>query len=230
MPKLECLLFGALGGMCPTISHLAGFYSTKPTDPLPELGVFIGLALFALLGAIIAAGFGAREVKAAIIAGIAAPAIVTNVATGATAEAKRAKPEAVIEGSLLGIAAAYAQSLPANAITPEMYKSNRLVTVTPRIEGGVPSKLDLEIVAIIGDGSGQAEVDLGRLESQTAQTLVLPEGTTALEIGGQPVELPPDATAVDALIETSPTLKGDLLWALGGRRSYEVKDLSLEAK
>lgn len=231
MPKLECLLFGALGGMCPTLSHLAGFYSTKPGDPLPEIGVYIGLGLFALLGAIIAAGFGAREVRAAIIAGIAAPAIVTNVATGATAEARRAQAQPVVVGSLLGVAAAHAQSLPANAITQEMYRSNRLVTVTPLIEGGVPSKLDLEIVAIIGaGGDGPSEVDLGQLQTQAAQTLVLPEGTTALEIGGTQIDLPPDATAVDARIATTPTLKGDLLWALGGRRAYEVKDLNLEAK
>jgi hypothetical protein len=228
MSRVECLVYGALGGMCPTIAKLAGFYSTRADPPLPEVGVWIGLGLFAFLGSIIAIGFGANEIKAAIIAGIAAPGIVTNIASGVTAEARQA--EMVSSTYLFGLSPAYAQSEDTGAgrvLDLQLYGQNRVIELVPSVEGGMPAHLNLPIEAIVTEGGVQSQVSVGTLSDPSIRNLVLPEGTTALQIGPTQIPLPADDSSLKVTIETAPTWGGDLLWALGGSRTYEVQQIQI---
>ena len=229
MALKESLFFGALGGICPTIAQLAGSYSAKPGQPLPELGVLFGLSLFALLGAIIATGFGAKEIKAAIAAGIAAPAIVTNIVSGVENQAAAPPVEIAVSAIFSSLGAAYAQSEDIGTgrlIDPTLYGGGRVIQIVPQITGG-DSGLNLPVFAQIGGESGESPVQVGTILTGAPQIIPIPEGTTALVIGQQSVPLSSENVSVDVRIDTSPTFAGDLLWAFGGRRTYAAEDVTL---
>jgi hypothetical protein len=229
MAVKESLFFGALGGICPTIAQLAGSYSAKPAQPLPELGVLFGLGLFALLGAIIATGFGAKEIKAAIAAGIAAPAIVTNIVSGVENQKPAPPVEIAVSAVFSGFGAAFAQSEDIGTgrlIDPTLYGGGRVIQIVPQITGG-DGGLNLPIFAQIAGQSGDSPVQVGTILTGAPQIIPIPEGTTALVIGQQSVPLSSENVSVDVRIDTAPTFAGDLLWAFGGRRTYAVEDVTL---
>jgi len=77
--------WGAIGGALPTLGKIAGTYGANFDAPPPRvLGVLIAIALYGMIGAIIARAIGNPDVKQALFAGIAAPAIVISVLTGAS--------------------------------------------------------------------------------------------------------------------------------------------------
>ncbi|MEZ5779201.1 MAG: hypothetical protein R3E44_12650 [Paracoccaceae bacterium] len=230
MSRLECLTFGALGGMCPTLAHLASFYATKPGSDLPELGLFIGLALFAVLGSVIAVGFGAKEVKAAVVAGIAAPGIVSNIAAGAAAEAKRADAETAAISFFVGAAYAQTDTVTGIVIDPAIYGDSRAVRILPTIKGGAPDGLNLPVTAVVTVDGTETQVPVSAIHGDTAQTIVVPKATTALLIGTTLVPIGETHQSVDVVIETAPSIAGDFLWALGAQRSYSVRDVDLTAR
>ena len=141
LKPITIFLFGAFGGCCPTIAKLASFYTTNPAGGLPQLGTYIGLALFGILGAIIAVGFGAKELKAAIVAGIAAPGLVTNIVAGSTAAANNpggAQQQAMLESIL--ISPAYAQETDLGFTVEPLpgYRGLRVLTLNPVFDGPMP--------------------------------------------------------------------------------------------
>jgi hypothetical protein len=69
--------------MLPTIGRLAGTYAADFATPDPAwFGVFMALLLYAIVGAVMARALGTGEMKQALFAGIAAPAIVLSVLNG----------------------------------------------------------------------------------------------------------------------------------------------------
>jgi len=78
-------LWGAVGGMLPTLGRMAGTYGADFSAPLPHWsGVLLAVGLYAVIGAIMARAVGNAEMKQALFAGIAAPAIVLSVYNGAS--------------------------------------------------------------------------------------------------------------------------------------------------
>ena len=78
---LPCI-FAAFGGMLPTFSHLAATYTTQPDTPLPTLGVVFGLGLFSIISVVLCVAFNQTELRQALVMGIAAPGIITNILSG----------------------------------------------------------------------------------------------------------------------------------------------------
>lgn len=230
MSRFECLAFGALGGMCPTLAHFASFYATKPSSALPEVGVLIGLGLFAVLGSVIAVGFGAREVKAAIVAGIAAPGIVSNVAAGAAADGARAETDTAALSFFIGTAHAQADAITNVVIDPAIFGDGRAVQIVPILRGGTPEGLNLPVTAVVTENGNEMEVPIATIQGTVPQTVTVPKATTALRIGTTTVPLDETSQSVDVTIDAAPSIKGDLLWALGAQRSYWVRGVELEAK
>jgi hypothetical protein len=77
-----------IGGMLPTIGRLASTFVTDPTTPMPSFGMYFGLGCFFVLGAVIFLGLSKhRSLQEALVLGIAAPGIITNIAAG-VADAK----------------------------------------------------------------------------------------------------------------------------------------------
>lgn len=222
MNTVVAMFFGALGGVCPSLAKLAAAYATQVGLQMPEVGVYVGLVLFAILGAIVAVGFGAENRRAAIIAGIAAPAIVTNVLAGAAAQTQQQRD---VSG-LLGVSAAYAQS-------SDVQKSDggpATIVIVPRISnGGVPLRERVHVDWSAASGA-RLSASAQSVEVDEEQTLVIPEGATAVEIQGRTVGLEDilrNGGRVNLRVETRPTFAGDLHWALGGARDYSIRSVEI---
>lgn len=231
MNRIDCIIFGALGGISPTIARLAATYSTNPEGPPPELGFWIGVACFAILGAIIAMGIGSKEVKAAIFAGIAAPGIVTNVVAGHTAGQQ---PVEVIQQSLLedravpfmfGISTAHAQLRPVVDGSAASLQ-RRPIAITPQITGGVP-KGAVDVFANMPSDGGDVAVRVGTIYLNLGtQNLEVPTKATSLTLADQTVPIS-GQFAVDIAIQTAPGFGSDLIWALGGERQFNVQKIDV---
>jgi hypothetical protein len=77
--------------MLPTVGRIAGTYAADFSTPPPAwFGVAMAVALYGFIGAVIARAMGNSDMKQALFAGIAAPAIVLSVLNGAT-ESKNSK-------------------------------------------------------------------------------------------------------------------------------------------
>jgi hypothetical protein len=77
------LRWGAIGGILPTLAKIAGTFGANFDAPIPNLsGVAIAVVLYGVIGAVVARGIGNAEIKQAIFAGIAAPAILVSVIAG----------------------------------------------------------------------------------------------------------------------------------------------------
>ncbi len=224
MKTSTILMFGAFGGCCPTLARLASFYSTNPAGGLPQAGVFIGIALFAILGAFIAVGFGAKELKAAIVAGIAAPGLVTNIVNGAGAGAAANAPPAYIAPSMF-ISAAHADDAPVVEVLPS-FRGAQLLTLTTNWEGPQPkgAKVDYRFV----DASGVFLAGGGALVPGEGPVVVpVPDGAAALAVGPEQSALPAQIDRAEVTITSATSLGGDLLWALGADRAYHIESVTV---
>jgi hypothetical protein len=82
------LMWGAIGGMLPTLARIAGTYAADFATPAPAwFGVCVAVILYGVIGAILARAMGNSDMRQALFAGIAAPAMVLSVLNGA-AESK----------------------------------------------------------------------------------------------------------------------------------------------
>lgn len=70
------------GGMLPTLSRLAATYVDNPHTPGPAYGIYLGLGIFFIIGAILAFAFGEKSLRQALIIGISAPALINSIASG----------------------------------------------------------------------------------------------------------------------------------------------------
>ena len=221
------LAFGAFGGCCPTIAKLASFYTTNPAGGLPQLGTYIGLGLFALLGSFIAVGFGAKELKAAIVAGIAAPGLVTNIVAGSTAaNAAKGQQQAALHG--LFISVAHAQDTGETFVVEPLpaYRGGRLMTINATFDGPLPT--DGQIAFRFVDAAGIALAGGGVIApGEDDMVVAVPDGAVSITIGPDTTALPTGGDRLDVTIMTAPSLGGDLLWALGATRAYSVSDVSV---
>lgn len=211
------LAFGAFGGCCPTIARLASFYSTNPGSDMPQLGVYLAMGLFAILGAFIAVGFGADEVKAAIVAGIAAPGLVTNIVAGANSGGPGTPGADVVALSLFA-APAFAQQVETESA---LTNTTRTITLTPTFTGPAPTQNQVEYRFVTDTGTFLPGGGV-LVPEEDGVAVPVPEGATNLAIGATITPLPDDSTAAQITIQTAPSLGGDLVWALGGQRRYDV--------
>ncbi len=83
------------GGMLPTLSRLAATYVDNPYTPEPAYGIYLGLAIFFVIGAILAFAFGERSLRQALIIGISAPALINSIASGLKDADNAPRPVAV---------------------------------------------------------------------------------------------------------------------------------------
>lgn len=216
--KYSLFLWGAFGGVLPTIAKLASAYATIPATPLPELGLYFGLLLWAIVGGGVALTNTTAEVRGAIFAGIAAPAIIAGLVTGASDK----------NVAMLDIAA-FAQ----DAGWTVRGGANTLV-VNPSVTGGLPWSADIPVTAEVKNQAGDLlTVPVGTIKDwQAPTTFVIPEGAVNVYVAKKPVPLEFNAggtSEVDLAVKTAPSLGGDFLWVLGGQRKFRIEDLDLAA-
>ena len=219
--NLTYFLFGALGGSCPTLAKLASTYSTNPTTDMPNFGIFIGLGLFALLGGIVAVGFGASDLKGSLVSGIAAPGLITNIVAGANPSIPDDELIAQLTTPFF-FSSAYAQ----NADTNVVVTNERLLTIMSSTKGDAPENLQLEYGFTDQDGN---ELPIGGTFPSKASRfdVIVPDNAEFILINGILHQLPKDSDQLSLEIDAAPTIVGDLFWAFGAQRQFEVKDIIL---
>jgi hypothetical protein len=222
----QALIAGAAGGIIPTTAKMASTYVTVPATPLPEIGLLLGLALFAVIGAAIAYGTAQTDIRQALIAGIAAPGIITNLVAGTDTQkhASLGEHDSRIAGIISIIPAARAQDRsPATGLTAT--SGMKSITIDPRVQGGIPAQTKIPITAEISGGPNNEmhRVQIGTITSLTDSTkLTVPLNTTHVRIGDTQVSVPSNDNKIDLSVSTKSTIQSDFLWALGGQRSYAV--------
>jgi hypothetical protein len=87
----ECTILAGFGGTMPTLSKFGAALVADPSSPMPALGFYVGLGIFFLIGSLMAYALAERNLKQALLAGIAAPAIIASTISGAAG----AQPQAL---------------------------------------------------------------------------------------------------------------------------------------
>lgn len=222
LPK-ACVVAG-FGGMAPTIAKIASALVADPTMPLPGTGMLVALALWFTVGAILALGLKERHVRNALLLGIAAPGIVTNITAGlddkkvagsrlssisliSSATAQSNNPPAVDERKLVKFSTELGASHynPASPISVYVEKKNQPGKLTP-----------------IGSVYAGRETFLP--VPADAKSIVFQAGdrTAKVDVPAKP------EYSVQLNVATKTTFKSDFLWALGFNREGQVSGLKPE--
>lgn len=237
-------LFGGLGGVLPTIATLAGTLVSNPEMQVPAIGYWLGLVLWALVGGGIALTNSSPDVRQAVFAGIAAPAILAGVISGAgEANVRRKTAEQTSSFAIsLGLVTlglvqpASAQiagssvprgSIDAGSIFSESGAAPNTIIIKPEVNGGLPSSVSIPVQVQVPSTQGPPkEVAVGAIFTLSGPTVVsVPNNATAVIIGGQLVPiLDTIPTTIELSVRTKPSSVGDFFWALGAKRSYTVQD------
>ncbi len=232
---LAACSMAAIGGMLPTLSRIAGSYVTNPASPLPQLGLLVGLAIFALIGIVLCIAFRQTDLKQALIVGISAPGIVTNI-VGGISDGQLPQPgEAVANVSEEGIE--FESSLIPNLIltTPALaqdtgtLKTGSREAIIQYSQRGLATSEAVKVYAKTRNPRVTPYLGiLGR-----ASTVTLPEDTTALLFRSstldKTVDVPDEGSFVLQISTTSRATAGkDFLWALGQRRSGSIVELDVD--
>jgi hypothetical protein len=231
------LACGGLGGLLPTLTKLAPIYIEVQAPPLPAPGFYLGLAIFFLVGAIVAGAYRERDCAKALLLGVAAPGLITNYLAGqstipalpATTTSAPAKDANQVIGALLGAAPAYAQrssSTAAQASAPDA----SVITVVPRlVNGRTPYSIKpVQLQFVDKDGS---VLQTTFLSPRVATTLSVPQGSKAIRALADDrqtsANLPAgDFSMADLDLAMYVSKGNDLVWALGGTRAARVDALT----
>lgn len=221
--KLIAILCAAgIGGVLPTIAKLAGNYVASSNPVLPNIGLYLGLALFFALGAAVAFMMKEQDARKAMILGIAAPGIITNMLAGASQVAPSQSAASEDAGSWLGISTAHAQA--ASETSPQL-------TIVPVVKGAdiryASAQVTLEFVTRDKQVLSKSVID-----PRMTTTLTVPDGAYAVraQSAGKSgdTKLPPSPyTSADLLLEVEFSRRSDFLWALGSTSRAKVDDVDV---
>lgn len=238
---LASILVAGFGGIVPTMAKLASFYVTNPRAPLPENGLYYGLLLFFAIGGVLAAAMKERDLKQAFILGVCAPAVITNIMSGATDH--RALPAAsgppATAASAVSIRSigdvlfpsAYAQSPARSAssvstgalsISPtSLAHSVRLnILVTQEL----PRAPTLQVFGLANDGSTVPLLSTSATSGKWDIAVPANVRVVGISSAGHAahVALPESAAAADITARVGVRKSNDFLWALGADRTSRV--------
>jgi hypothetical protein len=218
--KLAAFFWGGFGGILPTIAEKASTYVSIPNTPLPEWGLLLGVLLWAVVGGGVALMNTSYEAKQALFAGVAAPAILASVISGASGASQKISSVP----PLFGISV-YAQPVDRPAASGT---DGWAVIVSPNVSGGVPQSVSLPVTAEVKKGDQTETVTIGQISDLRSPTaFTVPTGTSQIFVSGKPVSTTGTVTNVDLSVKTAPSNGGDLLWALGVPRRFEIQQLDV---
>lgn len=217
-------LWGAVGGVLPTLGKIAGTYGANFDAPPPNvLGVAIALTLYAAIGSIVSRAIANPDMKQSLFAGIAAPAIVVSVLAGASDSRSLRTGQQTSGFSLFTPALA----APADRRgEPPM----RAITMETKIIGSYP--LTGGIAVNVDNGRRPLQVfyvDVSTIQRSESDTFTIPAGETRMRfrsLNGVTAYI--DVAREQAItMEVKPktSVKGDLLWALGSVRQLEIGEI-----
>jgi hypothetical protein len=233
--KKSVFYFGMLGGALPTCATLASTYVASPETPLPTFGLFFGWALWAIIGGAVALMNTSPETRHAIFAGIAAPAILLNIISGATEAGSRKGLHKSEQTALTwGV---FAEALVPAARAQDATKKPQFdsgfssgfssVQFSPIVDGGVPTNAAIPVTAQLETAGKVESLRLGEINDLNAvATFMVPSGWTVY-VSGKPVALTGPVTKVNLAVKTKTSGVADFLWALGVPRHYTIENVAL---
>ena len=239
------ILWGAIGGACPIIAKFGSYFSTNWGAPMPELGAYLGLALFVILGAIVAHVFDAQNAKAAVLAGIAAPGFVTNLVAGQDVLVENPRQEysslkSTQSGFVLafGIGTAHARSPEpkADALQSGSSKLSITVRMDPRgqrlpqyLVDKVPS---VRVDAVVGKDNSAKTVFLGSISlGGENKQFKVPKDTKSVVFLDRKFDVkslkgPLEGLQVTTMVEPA----RDFLWTLGLSRKFRLEVRNIQPR
>jgi hypothetical protein len=238
MPKI--LISAGLGGILPTLCHLAASYSTDPSQPMPEIGVYFALVLFFFIGTAVAFGLEETVLKKAFVLGIAGPAVVASFVNGAS-HSKGSTTAAIDHitirqfSKILGISDANADAAATTASSPiggpSPTSSAPQLIVDPAFSGvsTLSSNMLMRVQFLASDGGMLSQSSISPLQPST---LIVPPGANSVVVTiaeeARTTQLP-STSFLSAHLNVSISMQpsGDFTWALGGQRSFAIKSLSI---
>ena len=229
-PK-ECFLIAGIGGLLPTLAKLATTYTVTPNSPPPGTGIYVGLALFFVIGCVLAYALSETNVRQALLLGISAPAIITNIVAGAP-ESKVTRWNGEQDIVAMFIPSAKAQdtpkprSNPASAATSSpAQRQLTVVSNAPQADSWSKERLRVGVEFFAADGRLLRQ---DYVPASTQSTLGVPAETTRVKLssGGKTDEADlPNVARSSVSVTLQVSGKNDLLWALGARRRPVVSNL-----
>jgi hypothetical protein len=224
------LLWGAVGGMLPTLGRIAGTYGANFDAPPPALlGVMIALGLYGIIGSVVARAIGNVEVRQCLFAGIAAPAIVVSVLAGASDAARNPAGGAGSRTGLLASAALAQEPSSPGAETPA--PQSKTVTFDTVVQGGASVDGSVHITAHGGAGGPMQIGTFPVRQSNQTFSVNVPESTNAISVDGKQVQLAPTGhTNLTLSITPKSTVGTDFLWALGAKRTFDIGKIDIQKK
>jgi hypothetical protein len=239
----ECLILAAMGGLLPTAARLATTYTTAPGTPLPESGLYIGLAIFAVIGAVLAYALSESNARQALVLGIAAPGVITNILAGAQDIRVAQSSPASIVGFLL--TSAHAQDATGVEASSSAPAANPSVALTLPALAAPRRSLVLSQTLLNGDRWSAARLNadidfLTKEKTQVGTSVLVPAGqparllvpagatTARVTVGNRTQEIPlNDSGMTGAHLSVTLSGKNDLLWALGANRKPIVSTVKI---
>jgi hypothetical protein len=232
----DCLILAGVGGVIPTISRLASTYVSDPSTPMPEPGLYFGLLLFFVIGAVLAFAFSETNMRRAFILGVCAPGIITNIVAGVN-DAKSSSQISFLDITPSFVSSAYAQdsvSIPSGVgvdtveTIPGTASFTKKIVVNINLSGGGAWDMkNISIMVIAIDKDGSKKNIAGFPAYQRSLEVGIPDSTTAVHIRAagftNQINLP-NENFTKAEINTQVRVEGkhDFLWALGAKRRPRV--------
>jgi hypothetical protein len=247
----ECLLIAAIGGLLPTAAKMATVYTVNPATPMPEAGLYFGLLLFSAIGAALAYGLSENSVKQALLLGVCAPGIITNMVAGVQEGKGSVGPATALNYIEQIIPSAHAQATvggyvaPASApaaISPggspaavggsadsfpyQLFINPKLITTDSWIKGAAWGRL----VFVDRENVSMADVPFSMSE-RTEHAIPRDAIAAYMYLGGKAtkIEIPKGSNTMLDVRATS-TQKNDFLWALGARRQPVISEVEVNVQ
>jgi hypothetical protein len=221
--------WGAVGGLMPTLGKIAGAIGANFEVPVFSFwGVVAAMVIYALIGCVMARAMGEVEMKQALIAGIAAPAILTNVFNGAT-EGKIKLTDLFFLGHAMAQTPSSAPNTGNKVASDAAWQPYRTVTFDPNVPGASGAmKKPITVRILVPDKEGNAqEWYSGQLNSSTTNTTIaVPKSQAHIIFDGRVnlvVPASPDNVTVDVDITSKSSFADGFWWALGGQPANRVE-------
>lgn len=175
---LKCFVLAGIGGLLPTLSKLAAAFAAQPDQPLPHWHITIALSIFFVLGCVLNVPFNREhDLTKAVMVGIAAPALITNIIAGVASAPSNASTSGIRTSSnspsIVSQAAAqepifqFARDLPQDGQLKILIKWN--------IQGYINPDNDQPIFSVRAN-----DRVIGQLQVGKSEVLFAPASTTTL--------------------------------------------------
>lgn len=247
MPNIHSVILAGFGGLLPTTAQLAASFAAQPEQPLPHWHILFAIALFFGIGAVLSIAFNKEsDLGKAVVIGISAPAIITNIINGATSGG--GKPPQPVPPKVTGeaspstklswptfVTSTFAQSAQPGGAATDAASGKKSIVLSINYAGqGRPENGAVAITAVGKDGS---KTSLGVFNlSQfivvpvpaNAERLVMKAGDSlSKELTLWPGGEGPPSFAINVRLLGKTSGPGDVLWALGSDRKAFAADAEI---